>query len=137
MYDDPHFSRSLKRHCFRKAQQMSPADTWNLRLNAIKERNKLNPYLMTILFSSSDAYYIEYLEEKEYAGGSKTKKNLNKGFIRQIALALERDLNAYFNEGKKLRTPKFSREEFQPLMEQRIARHNRSLDVYKMRREVG
>ena len=86
---------------------MSPEDTGNLKWNAIKGLKWSSKNKFTIRYDGSTANYIEYLEEKNFAGGSKKKKNKNKFFIFQTYLSIASDIEWYFNNGGKLKYMKY------------------------------
>lgn len=128
-------NRSIKKALLNKARRMAPVDTWNLRLNAMKGKNWNDPLNFTIAYDTADAYYIEYLEDYEMAGGSDTKRNIHKGFIRQTTLELQKDLDNYFNKGgRKPTRARFNKKQYGVWDYERNIRHNKSLDYYKMRR---
>lgn len=118
----------IKRALLNKARRIAPADTWNLRLNGMYGRNMLNPNLFTIRYDGGRADYIEYLEDYDMAGGSVTKTNKHKGFIRMTAHILASDLESYFNAGgKKPKMRRFSREQYSEMNNARNMRFERSM----------
>jgi len=126
--------RSIKRRLLNQAQRMAPHDTGNLRFNAIRGRKWSNKNNFVINYSSQDAYYVEYLEEGQYAGGVKGKPNLNKGFIFDTVGALERMLIGHFEKGKKINKSSFNKSESKT-NDRREYIHNKSLELYKQMRE--
>lgn len=128
-------TKSLKRKLLRYAKMSAPYDTGNLRHNAINGKNWNDKNKFTINYSAEDAYYTEFLEEKEFAGGSLTKKNKHKGFITKTYLHLGNQLDNYFKRGFKMPKMKKMQNGEEVNTERRIYTHNRSLDMYKMLRE--
>lgn len=115
---------SLKRYLFRKAQRMAPGDTWNLRLNAMVGKKWNDKHNFQIHYSGFAADYVQYLEEKEFAGGSKTKKNQHRYFIERTAEQLRLDVIRHFDGyGRGMRTGRF------------LMREQREIDRQRMRRE--
>lgn len=90
---DVRLKRNIERHCKHRA----PEDTRNLKDNAINGKKWGNPRKFTVNYSIIDAYYIEYLENKNTAGGSLTKRNQHKGFILKTYLELADMLDNHFN----------------------------------------
>lgn len=127
---------SLKRKLLRYAKMKGPYDTGNLRHNAIQGKNWNDKNNFTIHYSEFDANYIEYLEEKTYAGGSSFKLNKHKGFISKTALDIATQLSTHFEYKTKM--PKMLRMNNgeQLNTRQRSAVHKRSIDIYKLTREV-
>jgi hypothetical protein len=129
----------IKRQLLNKAKRMSPIDTGNLRFNAIKGMKWNNPNEFTIYYDSTEANYIEYLEESTFAGRSKTKKNRHKDFIKRTAIELKKDLEYAFSNGAKgfkgrqYNKPYNTRD--QETLMRRDARNRDSLDYWKMNRE--
>ena len=128
---------NIKRKVLRYAKMVAPYDTGNLRHNAIIGTYWNNPNKFVITYSSKDAHYIEYLEQKEFAGGSKTKKNLHKGFIIETRHAIAKQLENYFYKGLKM--PKMKRMNKNELETNvfRSERHKKSLAMYQSQREVN
>lgn len=129
------FTLSLKKQLLNLTRRLSPADTQNLRFNAIKGRNWSNRHKFRIQFSSMDAHYIEYLQEKEFAGGSTTKRNENKGFIDDAFYSCTRMLDNYFKHQKQYRDYSFTRRESRTNARRKYA-HNKSLALYELMKGV-
>ncbi len=127
----------LKRNCLAYAKKSAPYDTGNVRHNAIKGKHWSDKNKFTIHYSSFDAKYIENLEEKEFAGGSKTKKNKHKKFILKTYLNLANQLYNHYQWGTRMaRKKRFSQSELENNDRRRL-RHMQSIDAYKANREVS
>jgi len=129
-------SLKMKRNLLAYARGRAPIDTGNLRYNAISGKFLSDKNKFTIAYSSMDANYLEALEESSFAGGSKTKINKHKQFILQTYLDISTQLDNYFNHKLKMpRKQTFNKgESF--ITDRRIKTHNKSLDVYRLRKEV-
>lgn len=124
----------LKRKLLAMARAYAPMDTGNLRYNAIKGKAWTNPNKFIINYSTVDAYYIEYLENKEFAGGSETKKNKHKGFIEKTYLDMAARLNNYFNRGKSM--PSYRHPKQGEFSLERSLRHIKSAENNRVIAEV-
>ena len=131
-----YFPRSLKKKIFRYVQANSPKDTGNLRYNAIQGRLWSNGNKFHIRFSVEDAYYIEYLEEKNMAGGSETKENKHKGFIERMFGEISNELDDYFGRNVSFVNKHLQKGERKNTL-QREFRHNKSLELYKLQSEAN
>jgi CRISPR/Cas system-associated endoribonuclease Cas2 len=129
MEDDVVFDAKLKSYLFQKARRMAPADTWNLRLNAMKKKHVSHRYKFTIHYSGIDAHYTQYLQYSPYAGSSREIENKHRWFITRTVAELTRDLKRYFEkDGKGMRAERFRRNEYMPQKERRAMRHIESLN---------
>jgi hypothetical protein len=120
-----------------KARRMSPEDTGNVKWNATRGKKWNVPTEFTINFSTADAYYIQYLQENLFAGGSINKKNKHKAYITKIYLELANDLQNIFNNNMKYKRSK--RPSSQDIIgnTSRELRHTNSLAINQARRESG
>lgn len=119
----------LKRKLLRYAKGVAPYDKGNLALNAIKGNFWTDPNRFRIKYSIADAFYITYLEEGEFAGGSDTKPNKHRAFIFKTYLAIAGMLNGYLNEGRDISGIKSLRNTFKDTNDlERSLRHIRSLE---------
>lgn len=124
----------IKKRLLNQAKRLAPEDTGNLRHNAILGSRLSNKNKFKITYSSQHAYYIEHLEDGNYAGGVQGKPNLNKGFILDTVGSLERMLIGYFNKGNNINKNSFSRKETRNNMRREYI-HNKSLALWKQVRE--
>jgi hypothetical protein len=124
----------IKKTLLQKARELAPADTWNLRLNAMSGNKWSNKEKFIIRYSTSDAYYVEHLEEGQWAGGVEGKPNLNKDFILDTTHSLERMLINYFRKNMKLPKSAFTRSETRTNARREYV-HKKSLAMAKAFRE--
>ena len=90
-------SPSIKNQTLYMAKGMSPIDTGNLRYNAIRKRNS-KPNSWSISYSTSDAYYIEILEDGTL-DGKEVKGRKARKFIALTSIEIANFLTRYY-EGK-------------------------------------
>jgi len=90
-------SPSIKNQTLYIAKGHSPVDTGNLKYNAIRRRNS-RPNSWSITYSTSDAYYVEILEDGTL-DGKEVKGRVPRKFIARTSLEIASFLTRYY-EGK-------------------------------------
>lgn len=130
----------LKRRLLNKAKRMAPEDTGNLRFNAIRGLKWTSKDKFTIRYDGNVANYIEYLQNYEFAGGSRNRRNVHKGFIDRFVLELINDVTAHYSGTRRDRREGTNYDKYKNDLyglQKRTDRYLRSLAINELRRDIN